>query len=287
MKSSSQKMEMTTLTSIWMWAASTILLTVWYPAVLLRSLFDRSPGRLATGRLFRDLGVLLTKLNPLWKITVIGTEAARNSRTPHVVVSNHQSLADIPVLSHLPWEMKWMAKKELFSLPFIGWQLKLAGDIPVERDNPRSAVKTLRKARAVLEQKCSVMVFAEGSRSPDGNMGPFLDGAFRLAIDAGVPILPVVVEGTFNCLPKKSWKFGKARQIRVEVLEAISTKGLSRVNVAQLRDLVRARIAGRLEEMRRSPAENVLPPTAEREDSTSRTRSEELAFGYNYESFFD
>src|SRR5690606_23800217 len=101
----------------------------------------------------------------------------------------------------LPWEMKWMAKKELFALPIIGWQLKLAGDIPVDRNNPRDAVRSLRKAKAYLEEKSSVMIFAEGSRSPDGEVGPFLDGAFRLAITAGVPVLPVVVDGTAHCLP--------------------------------------------------------------------------------------
>ena len=146
-----------------------------------------------------------------------------------------------------------MAKKELFSTPFLGWQLKLAGDIPVERDNPRDAVQSIRKARTYLSQKCSVMVFAEGSRSPDGNVCDFLDGAFRLAIDAGVPILPVVVDGTFNCLPKKGWRFGKATEIKVEVLDPIDTSEMVREDIGALRELVRSTIIGRLSQMRAGP----------------------------------
>lgn len=241
---------MSAVVSIWMWIASTTLIVMWYPALLIRKLFDRDPVRYATGRMFRDLGLVITKINPLWKIEVIGADKVKNPRNPYVVVSNHQSMADIPVLSHLPWEMKWMAKKELFSTPFIGWQLKLAGDIPVERENPRDAVRSIRKARAYLSQKCSVMVFAEGSRSPDGTVRDFLDGAFRLAIDVGVPVLPIVVEGTFNCLPKKSWKFGKATDIKIVVLDPIDTSGMKREDIGTLRELVRDTIVSQLSKMR-------------------------------------
>ncbi|MFV1980558.1 MAG: lysophospholipid acyltransferase family protein, partial [Rhodothermia bacterium] len=222
----------------------------WYPALLIRSLFDSDPVRYATGRMFRNLGLVITKVNPLWKIEVIGADKVKNPRNPYVVVSNHQSMADVVVLNHLPWEMKWLAKKELFSTPFLGWELKLAGDIPVDRKNPRDAVRSIRKALAYLSQKCSVMVFAEGSRSPDGNVRDFLDGAFRLAIDAGVPVLPVVVDGTFDCLPKKSWKFGKATEIRIEVLDPIDTSEMARGDIGALRELVRGAIISRLSEMR-------------------------------------
>lgn len=210
--------------------------------------------RRGTGRLFRRVGVLLTKVNPLWRVTISGAKCSSARSLPCVVVANHQSLADIPVLSHLPWEMKWMAKKELFALPIVGFQLKLAGDIPVDRENPRDAVKSLRKARSYLENQCSVMIFAEGSRSPDGEVGPFLDGAFRLAIATGVPVLPVVVDGTANCLPKKSWKFGQASEVLVEVLPEVATTALTLADVSALREEVRGRIVSRLAEMRASRA---------------------------------
>lgn len=241
---------MTFVISLWMWLVTGALLTLWCPLLLLRRLFDKSPVRYATGRLFRRVGVVITRLNPLWRVTVSGAGAERSPRVTCVVVANHQSLADIPVLSHLPWEMKWLAKKELFALPVIGWLLRLAGDIPVDRANPRDAVRSLRKARGYLDKNCSVMVFAEGSRSKDGEVGPFLDGAFRLAIAAGVPILPVVVDGTANCLPKNSWKFGRASEIRVDVLAPLPTSLLKANDAGALRDEVRERIVSRLTEIR-------------------------------------
>lgn len=241
---------MSAITSIWMWVASTALIVVWYPLLLVRRLVDRDPVRYATGRLFRDLGVVLTKVNPFWKVQVSGVEKVTNPRNPYVVVSNHQSMADIPIISHLPWEMKWMAKKELFSTPFVGWEMRLAGDIPVNRENPRDAVKSLRMARSYLDQACSVMVFPEGTRSVDGKVKSFHDGAFRLAVDAGVPVLPVVVEGTHDCLPKKTWKFGKATGIRIDVLDPVETAEMTRSDVASLRETVRHRISDRLSELR-------------------------------------
>ena len=230
--------------------ASIVLIVVWCPAMVVRRLFDRDPALYRTGRMFRDLGVALTKVNPSWEVEVVGAHQVKDPRNPYVVVSNHQSMADIPVLSHLPWEMKWMAKKELFSVPFVGWELKLAGDIRVDRDNPRDAVRSIRMARKYLDQRCSVMVFPEGTRSRDGHIGPFHDGAFRLAIDAGVPVLPVVVEGTFGCLPKRSWRFGKATAIKIVVLEPISTEGMKRSDLGGLRDRTRRVISDRLAAIR-------------------------------------
>ena len=267
--------------SLWIWFGAGVLLALWCPLLLVRRLFDRSPVRRGTGRLFRQVGVLLTKLNPLWRVTVIGAESSNARNLPCVVVANHQSLADIPVLSHLPWEMKWMAKKELFALPIIGWQLKLAGDIPVDRNNPRDAVRSLRRAKAYLEEQCSVMIFAEGSRSPDGEVGPFMDGAFRLAITAGVPVLPVVVDGTAHCLPKKSWKFGQASNVRVEIQPEVETTGLTLTDVGALRDKVRGRIVARLAEMRAHHAAGVDRPTAAADGATVGP------YTYTYESFFD
>ena len=227
-----------------------MLTLVWYPIMLVRRLFDRDPVRYATGRLFRDLGATVTKVNPLWKVKILGADKVSNPRLPYVVVSNHQSMADIPILSLLPWEMKWMAKKELFETPLIGWELKLAGDISVDRANPRSAVQSIRKGMWYLENKCSVMVFPEGTRSLDGEVQDFHDGAFRLAIEAGVPVLPIVVEGTFGCLPKKSWKFGSAKGITLNVLDQIDTNGMTRGDVGMLRDRTRDLIVGKLASLR-------------------------------------
>ena len=227
--------------SAWVWFSTVLLVVAWTPLLAIRRLFDRDPVRYATGRLFRDLGVAMVRINPYWHVSISG-ELPKNPRRPYIVVSNHQSSADIPFLSHLPWEMKWMAKSELFSLPFTGWMLRLAGDIRVDRKKPRSAAISLRRAAWYLERKCSVMVFAEGTRSPDGRVLDFMTGAFHLAIESGTPILPVAIDGSFDCLPKKTWKFGRVDRIRIRVLPEVETSGLAPSQVNDLTRQVRGAI---------------------------------------------
>ena len=230
-----------TVRSLWIWAAVAVLIVGWLPLLVTIRIFDRDPVLYRTGRWFRRLGVAMTKVNPSWKLHIDG-EPVPDPRHPFVVVSNHQSMADIPILSNLPWEMKWIAKVELFRFPFVGWMMRLAGDIPVDRADRRSGAKMLLAAHRYLQQKCSVMFFAEGTRSPDGRVGSFNAGAFHLAIKAGVPVLPVAIDGTSGCLPKRSWKFGPPLHIRVRVLSPVGTAGLKTNQAGQLRDRVRMMI---------------------------------------------
>jgi 1-acyl-sn-glycerol-3-phosphate acyltransferase len=244
------------LRSAWIWTAISLLIVVWLPLLWAISLVDKDPVRYRTGRWFRRLGVAMTKVNPTWELHVGGYQVA-NPRRPYVVVSNHQSLADIPLVSHLPWEMKWVGKKELFRLPIIGLMMKFSLDIPVDRKDPRSGAKMLLRCLKVLEQKCSVMFFPEGTRSPDGLLGRFNEGAFHLAIKAQVPILPVVVEGSFDCLPKKSWRFGKPAVITVKVLPPVETGGMTTKDSGTLCESVRGIIAGELAQLRGTTVEMV------------------------------
>ena len=202
------------LRSAWIWCASAVIIVAWLPMLAVSRLFERDPVRYRTGRLFRTVGIALAKANPSWRIEVSG-EKIDNPRKPYVVVSNHQSMADIPIVSHLPWEMKWLGKAELFRLPIIGWMMKLSGDIPVERGDRRKSAQAFLRALKYLEQHCSVMFFPEGTRSIDGRVQRFADGAFQLAIKAKTAILPVALDGSFDCLPKKSWKFGPPLTIRI------------------------------------------------------------------------
>ena len=112
-------------------------------------LFDRDPARYATGRAFRWFGGTITRVNPAWDIQITGDFPA-DPRRPFVAISNHQSNADIPLVSRLPWEMKWVAKKALFDVPVLGWEMSLAGDIPVDRRDPESRAAVLVRARAAL-----------------------------------------------------------------------------------------------------------------------------------------
>jgi 1-acyl-sn-glycerol-3-phosphate acyltransferase len=231
------------------WLTTGILIPAWLPLLAIRRLFDRDPVRYRTGYLFRKLGKALTWVNPAWRLHISG-ETISDPRRPYVVVSNHQSLADIPLISNLPWEMKWMGKVELFRLPILGWMMRLSGDISVDRKNPRSGAQALIKAQRYLEQKCSVIIFPEGTRTLDGRMRQFTDGAFHLAIRAKVPILPLVIEGSRDCIPKNSWKFGEPSEIFLKVLPPMETSSLTTDDVPALRDRVRVTMMKQIAEWR-------------------------------------
>ncbi|MBI4536172.1 MAG: 1-acyl-sn-glycerol-3-phosphate acyltransferase, partial [Ignavibacteriae bacterium] len=143
-----------TLRSIWIWTSAAALILAWLPVLAVIRLFDRDPTRYKTGRMFRELGVALTKVSTSWKLLISGERIA-DPRRPYVVVCNHQSFADIPLISNLPWEMKWLAKALLFRLPVVGWMLKMAGDIPVERGDRVKGAQSILQAARYLEQHCS------------------------------------------------------------------------------------------------------------------------------------
>jgi len=244
------------LRSVWIWVAVSVLIVCWFPLLVLIRLTDRDPVRYRTGRWFRRLGVAMTRVNPFLHLEISGY-TVQDPRRPYVVVSNHQSLADIPLISHLPWEMKWVGKKELFRVPFAGWMMRLAGDIPLDRGDPRSGAKVLLQAASVLKQRCSVIFFPEGTRSPDARIGRFSDGAFHLALRSGVPILPLVVDGSHGCLPKNSWLFTDVHRVRLLVLPPVETEGMSREDAPRLRAKVRGMIIDHLAYLRGTDAAEV------------------------------
>jgi len=225
--------------SLWSWLVLILCVLILFPVMLVLRVvtapFDR--GRYIVGRPFRWIGIVVAALNPLWHFRRSGVRIP-DPRRPYVVVSNHESFADILLISHLPWEMKWLSKAELFRIPVMGWMMHLAGDIPVKRGFGPSAVEAMARCREVLARRVSVMIFPEGTRSPTRDMLPFKDGAFRLAVDAGVPILPLAVFGTGSALPKHDWRFNPSRAT-VRVLEPVDTAGLGPEDVPALRDRVR------------------------------------------------
>jgi len=230
------------LVSVWTWLVLVTCVLLWLPMMaLVRVATLGDPGRYRVGYLFRGIGRTVATLNPLWKFSYAGAIPA-DPRCPYVVVSNHESFADILLISHLPWEMKWLSKAELFRIPVMGWLMHLAGDVPVKRGFGPSAIEAMGRCREVLSRRVSVMIFPEGTRSPTAELLPFKDGAFRLAIDAGVPILPLALHGTGTALPKHDWRFGRSTAI-VEVLKPVETAGLSPADVAALKEGVRETIA--------------------------------------------
>jgi 1-acyl-sn-glycerol-3-phosphate acyltransferase len=238
------------LRSIWIWTASACLIVLWTPLLFVVWLTDRDPQRLRTGRWFRRLGRVFARLNP-WRIQISGLENLRADGV-YVIASNHQSLADIPVISHLKIDTKWLAKAELFRLPLVGWMLAMARDIPVERSDRTKSGRALIQCSRYLRQRCSVVFFPEGSRSRDGQVAAFAEGPFKLAIREQVSVLPVVVEGSGNALPKHSWLFGPTQDIRLKILHPISVAGLDISQSRALRDTVRQRIVDELCRLRQS-----------------------------------
>lgn len=240
-----------TILSIWSWFALGVIVLVWTPMVAVVRLvtmpFDK--GAYAAGWLFRKLAVVHQRLTPLWDFRTSGT-LPDDMRRPYVVVSNHESFVDILLISHLPTEMKWMSKIEIMRIPLVGWMMRLARDIPLERGDAKSIVAAMNAARERLDTNVSVMIFPEGTRSASGELGEFMSGAFRLAINAQVPILPLAVHGTGDALRKHDWRLGSARA-EVRVLEPISTVGMTKADMPALRDRVRAVIADARDDLRR------------------------------------
>jgi 1-acyl-sn-glycerol-3-phosphate acyltransferase len=211
---------------------------IWLPVVSITYLFDRDPVKYRTGKVFRKLGNFIVAINPSWKVTITGNTDV-DDRTPYVFICNHLSNADIPIISLLKWEMKWISKAELFKVPVTGWMMSMAKDIAVDRASKSRGTQTYRQAVFFIKKNCSVMYFPEGTRSRNGKLGRFAKGAFDLAVRNQVDILPLVIDGSQNCLPKNSWKFGHADKIILKVLEPIKTEGLSKEDVPELIETTR------------------------------------------------
>jgi 1-acyl-sn-glycerol-3-phosphate acyltransferase len=232
-----------TLLSAWAWLEIAVVVLLGFGVQALLALvswpFDRR--RLVAGRTLRLVGVVASRLNPFWRFEIVGSvPPAPRRRT--VVVSNHESNADPFLVSYLPWEMKWLGKASLFRIPVVGWMMRMAGDIPVERGDGDSTRGAMATCARWIERGVPVMLFPEGTRSRDGQMLPFKDGAFRLAIETGADVLPVAVSGTATALPKHSWKFGRSRG-RVTVGTPLSTAGMTLSDVETLKARARTEIA--------------------------------------------
>lgn len=236
--------------SLWSWLALGIIVALWLPITfvvwLVTMPFDK--GRYWTGFVFRRLCVVHQWLNPMWKFRTTGIKVA-DPRHPYVAVSNHESFVDMLLISHLPFEMKWLSKESILKIPAVGWLMMMAGDIRLVRGNKDSIVAAMAECGRVLDNKITVMLFPEGTRTRDGSLGVFKDGAFRLAIEHQVPILPMVVDGTRTALAAGGWLMN-VTEAQVKVLEPIPTTGMTSDDIGPLRDRVRTLIADELAAIR-------------------------------------
>jgi len=206
--------------------------------------FDRR--KVILHRLTCFWGSLYTWLNPAWPVEVTGREKIDPAET-YVMVANHQSLLDILVLFRLFRHFKWVSKVENFSIPCIGWNMRLNNYIQLKRGDRSSTAAMLRICRQNLADGNSIMMFPEGTRSPTGKLRGFKTGAFNLAKDAQRPILPIVVHGTASALPKQGVILQGRHQIRIEVLDPIPYASFAEEDVEDLTLRVRELIGDHLE----------------------------------------
>lgn len=158
-------------------------------------------------------------------VKVTGLERIDTSK-PHVYAVNHASALDIPILYvYLPFQFRIAFKKELLPYPIVGWHLRRSGQVCIDQQNPAASVGSIRSALKGLKKGLPLVIFPEGGRSPDGEIKPFMPGAFFLAIKAQVDIVPVALVGTFELLPMNTYHI-KCRALEMRVGEPISTAGL-------------------------------------------------------------
>lgn len=219
------------LRSFLFWDPLIWLYTIFLGAVsLLCSFFDKS-GRIQHGVAQVWAKIILATLGA--KPEVEGLEKIDISKA-QVYVVNHLSAVDIPVLyACLPFQFRILAKKELFFYPFMGWHLKRSGQIPVVLENPKASVRSLNLAVAALKQGKSLVIFPEGGRSPDGQLQPFMGGAFYAAIKAHACVVPMALVGTFEMLKMNSFHI-KPMPLHLFVGDPISTEGMSSRDLGRL-----------------------------------------------------
>jgi 1-acyl-sn-glycerol-3-phosphate acyltransferase len=221
---------------------------VWTPLVWLYTLVLGCVSLVVS--LFDPTGERQQKVARLWSRMILWTVGAKvqlegldgiDISKPQVYVVNHLSAFDIPVLySYLPFQFRILAKKELFRYPFMGWHLQRSGQIPVVLENPKASVRSLNLAVAAIRKGNSLVIFPEGGRSPDGQLQPFMGGAFYAAVKAQVDVVPIVLIGTYEMLKMNSFHI-KPGPVQMVVGSPISTIGMSTRDIAKITE--RARVA--------------------------------------------
>ncbi|OGP76189.1 MAG: hypothetical protein A2V86_03360 [Deltaproteobacteria bacterium RBG_16_49_23] len=209
--------------TIFVWSCIVIATLVLGILTLLTYPFDRK-GRIGhhCARLWGRSALLANGV----KVKVEGLEQIEG-KGPFVFMSNHQGSYDIfALLGHLPFQFKWLVKKELFSIPFFGWTMAAAGYISIDRQGTRETVEAMNQAAQRIREGMSVVIFPEGSRSPDGSIQPFKKGGFTLAMKSKVPIIPISVAGSREIMAKDRLT-ASSGEIRIKIGNPIETEPYS------------------------------------------------------------
>jgi len=205
-------------------------------------------------------GDLSHKIAGIWARTILFVSRIRvkirglskiDPSRSYIYMPNHQSLFDIPVLLSLRVQFRWLAKVELFRIPIFGQAMKHAGYVSIDRSNRKSAFESLRKAAEIIRNGVSVLIFPEGTRSKDKTIIPFKKGGFVLAVDSGVPIVPIIIHGTGEIMPKKEMLI-RHGNVLLEIRQPIETSEYSRKNKDDLMEAVRKVICDAFEQGRKA-----------------------------------
>ncbi len=192
---------------------------------------------------------MFTWPNPHWSVTVENIEKAAPRNEAGIIVSNHLSLVDIPVVFRTFLHFKWVSKSENFKIPFVGWNMRMNRYIELDRGSNKSNAKMMRDCEAALNRGSSVFIFPEGTRSANGKVSGFKRGAFELARRTGKPIQPIVIAGSAEALPKKGLILKGIHRIRVRLLDPIAPESFAEESVEELTDRVRGLIRSQHESM--------------------------------------
>jgi 1-acyl-sn-glycerol-3-phosphate acyltransferase len=231
------------LRSLAIWVAIASLTALYFPPAVLISMLGWMVSRRSSAghEVARFWARSILALNPAWSFSVDARRLQKGRA--FVVVSNHESAGDIIICLRLPLHFKFISKASNFRVPFMGWFMWFAGYVPLTRGNKESIVRCMARCRWWLDQGVSVLFYPEGTRSPDGSVRAFKPGAFQLAIEGGVDVLPVVVLGTSAMLQKNSLRFAsESTPMRVIVGEPIPVAGLGLDDVSALAERARAAI---------------------------------------------
>jgi len=229
--------------TIYVWSCIVVATLVLGVIALLAYFIDRK-GRVGhyCARLWGRIALFANGV----KVRLEGLEHLRGEG-PYILMSNHQGSYDIfALLGHLPIHFKWLAKKELFSIPFLGWAMKSAGYISLDRQGTRETVEAMNEAAEKIKDGMSVIIFPEGSRSPDGRIQPFKKGGFTLAMKSRVPIIPIALDGSREIMPKDRLT-ALPGEIRIKIGTPIETASYSLKERNLLMEKVRETISKHFE----------------------------------------
>ncbi|MFA5669619.1 MAG: lysophospholipid acyltransferase family protein [Balneolaceae bacterium] len=239
---------MRVLFSIFVWTYYNILFLVFFIIISIAFLFTFpfDPYRKIPNWLLARMAWCMMQASPGWKTKMMGIEKYDPNR-PTVFIGNHQSFLDMAFVFMLPWQMKWVTKRSLMLIPVMGWLAWFTGHLAIDRKS-KTAIRKLDNLVAPIKDKVPVMIFPEGTRSTDGAVKSFKNGAFLLAMENDFYIQPIVIDGGYKALKSGSKVINSKVQFTLSVLDPIDTTKFT--DMTELKEYSRQLIIKELERIR-------------------------------------